>query len=122
QRDFDGLAACFAPDATSVHHGGAQHFVGGAALAEALATTLATYRSTTHALANLTLNHHEGVVRARYMATVWLVPQWGETVVVRGVSYDDDIVRLDDRSWVIARRLHAQVWQYTVKRDRLTPQ
>lgn len=119
-RDFAKLISCFTADAEIVHRAGAQRFADREHLAQYLAATLAGYRSTIHAFANLDLEEEgDGTVHARYLLVVNLAPGDEDMVIVRGVSYDDEFTRAQG-GWAIARRLHTPLWQYRIPSDKLT--
>jgi hypothetical protein len=111
-RDAALTASCFSADAEIVHRGGGQHFTGGAALAESLPTMLSSYRSTIHALANLHLDDRGAGAHARYSAIITLESEGDGGIIVRGVRYDDDLERSGDQ-WVIVRRFHEPLWQFS---------
>jgi head-tail adaptor len=118
-RDFALTEACFTPEAQIVHRSGAQVFAGPRELSASLVGFLTKYRSTIHALSNIHVEDDRGVVRVRYSALVTLAPLDGASVIVRGVRYDDEMVRSGD-DWVISRRFHDPLWQYVATTEQLT--
>ena len=111
--NWDGVAACFTPDAISYFNHEPQALHGGGDVAAWLRRALAAASGTNHALSNLRVELDGDVARSdsRVMATL----HWGEPgrgrVTARAIRYRDELVE-HAGVWLIRRRRHEPQWQY----------
>ncbi len=107
------MCSCFAKDALIVYHTGEKHEVrlnGHAELMKYLHSGIAWNGPSIHALSNSVVKvTGANTAKASAYAIAHLVVEG--KVLVRGLRYDDSIVRQGE-SWVIKHRDHRSVWQY----------
>jgi ketosteroid isomerase-like protein len=113
RRDFDLLATCFTPDVEFEFNLETKIEVKGR---DALMARFAGMRkpyASSHAVSNAGITVAENKASAITFAVVNVVldPGPGARVLVRGLRYDDELVR-DAGSWRICRRKHNPLWQY----------
>lgn len=108
RRDFDLVASCFTPDVISEY--------GGSALEPGRDAILRRIRShtrhaTTHLMGNMTidLRGDEASAQTTTIAVLVTGPTEAPRVLIRGLRYDDHLVRRDG-GWRIDRRVHAVDW------------
>lgn len=114
-RDFEGAAACFTPDAEAQFGsgvGGADRLVGGKAIADWL-RVLENYRESVHAVSHVSVafDGAEADVTSLLVATLIGGAERSGRVYVRGIRYADRMVR-HEGGWLIRRRRHQPLWQY----------
>lgn len=115
-RDEALLQACFAADATGHYHRGFATEVvleGAAAIARFLLQRVSMYSHTTHAIANFRVTAAGSGARSVMHAISTCVYTADSRILVRGLRYEDELVRGDD-GWRIRHRLHVPQWQYDV--------
>ncbi|HVV29883.1 MAG TPA: nuclear transport factor 2 family protein [Mycobacteriales bacterium] len=74
----------------------------------------AGFEHTSHTPASQVVRVDGDTATADTLVTAVLVPADGP-VMVRGIRYQDDLVRTD-RGWRIKHRLHSALWQYNTER------
>jgi 3-phenylpropionate/cinnamic acid dioxygenase small subunit len=118
-RDMDGVLACFTDDADVALEGAPEGIVdlrsfyaglfqeGPGGIGEA----------STHLMANVLVEVDGDSAHAETQAVAYLLR--GDTVMVRGIRYDDACARTP-AGWRIERRRHRAEWQYEVPATRVS--
>jgi hypothetical protein len=112
RRQWDRIADCFTADADISYDSGSYRFAGGPALTDWLRGSAAHLAVTTHTVSNVRIEVAGDDAAADAYATAVLVGASQPAVTVRGLRYLDHLVRRDGR-WLIDRRQHRALWQYT---------
>jgi hypothetical protein len=113
-RDFEGVAGCFAADASLSFNGGAVTHQGVDEITAVYRIALgsgprANGESTTHLTSNLAIELSEaGHAHGRVKVLAFLLK--GSVVRVRGLQFDDEYVRTAD-GWRMQIRRHSVDWQ-----------
>lgn len=112
RRDFDGIAACFTDDAPIVYLNGQVSVVGGRALGDYL-RFVTNFSASNHTVSSFSVEIDGAHASLDTLAVAILVEGGADTgrILVRGIHYEDWLVRHDDR-WLIERRNHGATWQY----------
>jgi 3-phenylpropionate/cinnamic acid dioxygenase small subunit len=120
-KDYERLLSVFAPDARTESAAGVlegleaiRASMSPEALAKARAASSGLqFDRSTHQMANIVITLEGDRAHAESSALVYLVgPKEGrDVIVIRGVRYSDDFVRLAE-GWRIIRRVHAAVWHF----------
>jgi uncharacterized protein (TIGR02246 family) len=111
-RDLDTVAACFTPGARASYSG--RELAPGVDAIVAHLRGLERFLATTHQVSNVVVDVAPDGRRAhvRSTAVAWLVaPGDPPPLLVRGLRYEDDLVR-DDGTWRIDRRVHSVRWMW----------
>lgn len=118
-RDRHALIGCFTADAALEYRDGAVRMSGGDAFVDWVFDVLGAFAWTSHAMCNalITVDADGDGAVASCLAVVHLVDAEGGQVIVRGVRYDDRLLKTAGQ-WRIASRRHLPQWQYRVPRDR----
>lgn len=109
--DKDQLARCFARHAVYQSLGGTLDMCGREEIREKLVS--GTLAASHHVPAHVTIEMDgNGGARTETLAIAYLVkhPNPGGQILVRGLRYEDQLVR-EDGIWVIAKRKHITLWQ-----------
>jgi uncharacterized protein (TIGR02246 family) len=108
-RDFDSLAACFAPDAKATYSG--VQLAPGVESVVAHLKQIIRIPATTHLIGNVLIDLYGDTATVDSQAVVHLVLDRGPEakVRVRGLQYHDRVVR-QNGAWVIAERVHRADW------------
>lgn len=111
-RDWAGIAACFTDDAVSHYNDQPEDILGGQGVADWLHRMVA-YNGTNHTLGNarITVDGDKALARTMVIATLHEGEPGVGRVQVRGIDYEDKLVRLGP-AWKIRERLHRPVFQY----------
>ena len=109
--DYEGLAACFTPDAV-VRYGGGREFRGGEAVAEFVRSMTVGLVAQQHLLGNheIVLDGDRATATTYLHATQIEGEEAGGGVVVTGGIYRDVLVRTDG-GWLIAEREMQGLWR-----------
>ncbi len=109
--DYDGLAACFTPDAV-VRYGGGREFRGGEAVAEFVRGMTVGLVAQQHLLGNheIVLDGERATATTYLHATQIEGEEAGGGVIVTGGIYRDALVRTGD-GWLIAEREMEGLWR-----------
>lgn len=111
-KDRERMGSCFTEDALVVYHTGEPHEVrleGRAALLSYLEKGTAWNGVSIHALSSSVVQVQGDTATAGSFAIAHLVV--AGKVLVRGLRYDDQVVR-GEAGWQIRRRDHRAMWQY----------
>jgi len=108
RRDAAALAACFTADAEA-SFAGIVTSGGGEAIAGFLLSTLGPAAST-HVVSNALIELDGDRASVRSRAVVYGVRGEPEQLRLRGVTYDDSLVRTAE-GWRIHRRVHSAQWE-----------
>ena len=114
QRDLTFLLTCFTEDAEATYNAGtadARPAQGGAKMCAMLVKRAAIFASSNHSVSNITICIEGDRATSTTFAVVHA--NGGDHIVVRGLRYDDELVKQGD-AWKIARRRHAPLWQHEV--------
>ncbi len=112
RRDFDLLATCFTQDVTFEFNLDTKIMVLGRDAVVSRMSELQRPKSSNHALSNTSIVVDGEEARATTFAVVHVVTtDPSGRILVRGIRYDDRLVRVEDR-WRIAERRHNPLWQY----------
>ena len=111
-RDRAALETVFAHDVTVQYHTGTDgQFTqeGAKTIVDYLINNMGYYRCRTHVGANshVAIDGVKAATTTHAVATLWK----GERLVVRGLRYVDEFVRIDG-DWRIRTRKHAPLWQF----------
>jgi hypothetical protein len=114
-RDREALETVFADDVTVQYHTGTEgQFTqeGAKNIVDYLIGNMGNYRTRTH----IGANHHIAIVGDKATTTTHAVATlWkGDRLVVRGLRYVDEFVRMDG-DWRIKTRKHAPMWQFNTQ-------
>ncbi len=109
-RDRTALETVFADDVTVQYHTGTEgQFTqeGAKTIVDYLINNMGNYHSRTHIGANSHVAIEGDRATTHAVATLWK----GERLVVRGLRYIDEFMRIDG-DWRIKTRKHAPLWQF----------
>ena len=113
RRDEAKLLEVFTEDADLSYHGGQMRMTGGAQFVEAGVRMVEQFNATSHNVHSFHATIDGDTAVADFIAIATLVDADKEQVVVRGIHYLDDLVRLST-GWCVRRRQHTPQWQYEV--------
>jgi ketosteroid isomerase-like protein len=113
RRDFDLLAHCFTPHVVFEFNLDTKIVVHGRDALVARMSAMPRPAASSHALSNTVILIDGEEARAVTFAVVHavLAVEGGGRILVRGIRYDDRLVRAGE-SWRIAERQHNPLWQY----------
>lgn len=120
RRDWDGLAECFTVDVQATYNShGVEPLDSLPMLTERLKNVLRFFASN-HVMSNtcITVMGEEAEAVTLTIAHLIKSPDAGSEVLVRGIRYDDRLVRRDGL-WKISRRMHMPLWQYRTETTRV---
>jgi hypothetical protein len=109
--DWEGVAACFAPDAQSLYNNDPTVLIGGREVARFIQRAIAAYASTVHDLGNCRIEVDGASAHAASRALIGVYLRETQTASIRAISYDDELHEIDG-SWLITRRRHEPLWQF----------
>jgi ketosteroid isomerase-like protein len=116
-RDFARLGACFTEDARAEYDAGdgAQQLAGRDEIVARI-RGIESCPASTHSLSSTTLELDRDTARADTFAVAVLLlgPNDGGSILVRGLRYEDVLVRAR-AGWSIASRVHRPLWQYEAR-------
>lgn len=113
-RDEALLASCFTAEATAHYHKGFVTEVrlkNGGDIARFLLDRTSVYSATNHVASNMNIARHVDTARVVIHTVATCVVGSQGKVLVRGIRYEDDLVREPD-GWRIRHRVHIPQWQY----------
>jgi hypothetical protein len=113
-RDEAAVASCFMADATAQYHKGFATEVflkENRAIAKFLLDRTSVYSTTNHTTSNASITINGDRARAVTHAIAHVVVASPAKVLIRGLRYEDDLVRRPD-GWFIRHRVHNPLWQY----------
>ncbi len=114
QRDLAFLLTCFTEDAEAIYNAGtpdARPSQGGAKMCGMLVKRAALFASSNHSVSNITIRIEGDRAASTTFAVVHA--NGGDHIVVRGLRYDDELVKQGE-AWKIATRRHSPLWQHEV--------
>jgi len=110
-RDRRALISCFSADAQASYHWltpEQKTIVGGVAIGEDVYAACSLFTSSTHSIANLTVDLLGEAAEANTFAIANVIR--GSSLVVRGLRYQDRLIRTA-QGWRIVQRKHTPMWQ-----------
>jgi hypothetical protein len=113
-RDEAMLASCFTVDATAHYHKGfvTEVFLKTAAeISRFLLQRTSVYSATNHLISNARIEIDKTTARVEMHVIAHCIVSAQPKVLVRGIRYEDDLVR-ETRGWSIRHRVHVPQWQY----------
>lgn len=112
RKDWDAIAACFTDDARSQYNLEPGWLEGGKGVADWL-HVVAAYNATNHGLSNakIEVEGQQAYSESLVVATLHEGGHGRGRVLVRGISYQDWLVKVEDQ-WKIRKRIHQPTWQY----------
>ncbi|MGE4219744.1 MAG: nuclear transport factor 2 family protein [Alphaproteobacteria bacterium] len=116
RRDWDGVANCFTDDVSATYNTGGQVTLTGRQATLERVQIIKNATASQHLLSNthITVSGDTAEAVTFCIATLIVGPVDGGRAVVRGIRYDDTLVRTGG-SWQIKRRTHNPQWQYETK-------
>lgn len=120
RRDWSGLAECFTEDVAATYNShGAEKLDGLPALIERL-KVVSRFFASNHVMSNTFITVDGDAAEAVTMTIAHLVRSSdpASEILVRGIRYDDGLVRRDG-IWKIRRRIHMPLWQYRTETMRV---
>ncbi len=111
-RDRDALSSCFSTDATARFHAGRaeeRSTCGRDAIVDEIFQNQFRVDCSNHTLSNIVIRLKGYRASSITFAVAHLVI--GSKVLVRGLRYDDELVKVSG-DWRIESRLHTPLWQY----------
>ncbi len=120
-KDEAGITGCFAEDAKATYQAGTpfeRATNSGRQIVGELMAAIAKYKSSIHATSSVSIQLAGQAADTRTFAVAYLY--LADKVVVRGLRYDDHLVKRTGR-WVILARRHAPLWQYEATAVPLIP-
>jgi uncharacterized protein (TIGR02246 family) len=108
-RDVDRMVACFTPDAEFTYEGSSR-VVGEAELRTYYGKAFERKAASTHLMTNVVIDIKGDQARGKTSAVAFLSAHDRDTVVMRGLRYDDVFVRTP-AGWCISKREHRCFWQ-----------
>lgn len=111
-QNWNGIVGCFTGSAESYYNNDGQRLVGGAGVSDWL-HRMVVYAATNHTFSNAIINIDDdhATAHSRVIATLLSGEHGRGRVQVRGIDYQDELVRVDNL-WLICKRVHQPVWQY----------
>lgn len=110
--DADLLKSVFTPDVRMEYLGGSLAVTGSEKFVQAL-KGMRTFSSTNHSISNIHIEVDEDTGTADYNLIAILANDGEPRAIVRGIRYNDDVVRTAD-GWKVSRRVQTPQWQYQV--------
>jgi ketosteroid isomerase-like protein len=110
-KDKMSLVSCFGADAEAIYHWltpEQKTLVGGVAIGEDVYAACSLFTTSTHSIANLTINMIEEAAEANTFAIAHVIR--GGSLTIRGLRYQDRLIRTP-RGWRIMQRRHTPMWQ-----------
>jgi len=114
-RDRDALQSCFSHNAVLDYNFGAPDqgsISGGKAIAEMIFSACVRFTASNHSVSNIQISLATGTAEANIFATAHVVV--GDKALVRGLRYEDGLVR-NETGWLVAARRHTPLWQIELK-------
>lgn len=114
RRDWGAYGQCFAKEAhVEFTHGEAQRVVGREVIVQR-AEQRANRPVSNHLLSNthIVVTGDRATAVTHAIAHLVVPRKDGDKIVVRGIVYDDELVRAGAGRWEITRRAHRPLWQF----------
>jgi len=116
-RDEQLLTSCFTADATALYHKGfvtQVSLVSSEGIARFLLKRTSVYSATTHLIGNTRIQVKDNTACTAMFSVANCVVANEPKILVRGIRYEDNLVRSDEAGWLIKDRVHIPQWQYEV--------